>query len=341
MAWSRQYLTFCIRNSCVRWRVAPGVGEQTQGCPFAPRRPQRVDRREHDAPPLEEVGSGWLVRCFEWRLTPSLGVDRSVPGISQRRASGRPVLEVDDLRAEHRSTRSVTIAADQVSFAIRRGTCAALVGESGSGKSTIARCVVGLHKPKAGSILLDGVVLAGRARDRPIEARRRIQLIFQNPYDSLNPHHCVADSISRPARVLLGRSSRDATRRAFILLEQVRLPRRIADRYPCELSGGERQRVAIARGWLQSPTWWCATKLRLHSMCRFKRLFSNCWRTSGLSLASLFSLSPTISVSSCALPMRSLFLTAGWCVNWGVLLPCSAVRHRNIRDDCFRQLRGD
>jgi peptide/nickel transport system ATP-binding protein len=127
------------------------------------------------------------------------------------------------------------------------------VGESGSGKTTIARAVAGLHAPLAGRVLLDGVSLASTVRDRPRAARRRLQLVFQNPYDSLNPRHRVRYAIARPATVLAGLSRRQADARVADLLERVRLPARLANRFPDELSGGERQRVAIARALAAEP----------------------------------------------------------------------------------------
>jgi peptide/nickel transport system ATP-binding protein len=129
----------------------------------------------------------------------------------------------------------------------------ALVGESGSGKTTIARCVVGLHTPAAGRIVLDGVELSRTAGSRPKEARRRLQIVFQNPYESLNPKHRVDEAISWPARQLRDLSRAEARQEVRELLERVRLPERLARRFPSELSGGERQRVAIARALAARP----------------------------------------------------------------------------------------
>jgi peptide/nickel transport system ATP-binding protein len=129
----------------------------------------------------------------------------------------------------------------------------ALVGESGSGKTTIARCIVGLHVPWSGEIRLDGVALSPLARDRSAEARKGIQIVFQNPYDSLNPRHTIGDTIARPARLLRGLSRAAAREEVTAALERVRLPDSVAGRYPPELSGGERQRVAIARALAAGP----------------------------------------------------------------------------------------
>ena len=101
--------------------------------------------------------------------------------------------------------------------------------------------------------MFDGVALAAEARKRPLDVRRRIQIVFQNPFESLNPRHHVGDSVARPLRVLRRLSRRDADREVCELLERVRLPRRLAVRFPSELSGGERQRVAIARALAAQP----------------------------------------------------------------------------------------
>ena len=232
--------------------VAVGVDERPAGCAFAPRCFQRPARALEEMPALEDVGAGHRVRCFEWRRTPPLAVpELAVPPTASRREA--PLLVVEGLRAEHGGRFDPVVAAQDVSFAVGAGDCVALVGESGSGKTTIARCVAGLHAPAAGRILLNGVPLDGRAARRPREARRRIQIVFQNPNDSLNPRHRVGDAIARPARILRDLSGREALDEAARLLERVRLPRRLADRFPGELSGGERQRVAIARALAARP----------------------------------------------------------------------------------------
>jgi peptide/nickel transport system ATP-binding protein len=163
------------------------------------------------------------------------------------------LLRVLGLRAEHRSRHEAFVAADDVSLEIPRGACVALVGESGSGKTTIARAIAGLHPVASGAIVLDGDELPSLIRRRSVEQRRRIQLISQNPSDTLNPQRKVRDAIGRPAQVLRGLGKRSLPAEVDRLLECVRLPTRVADRYPRELSGGERQRVAIARALAAEP----------------------------------------------------------------------------------------
>ena len=145
------------------------------------------------------------------------------------------------------------MAADDVSFSVARGECLALVGESGSGKTTIARTIAGLHPIARGHVRLDGADLADVAKRRTLAERRRIQIVSQNPMEAPNQRRTVADAIARPLRVLRGLSGRPAAAEVARLLEEVRLPARLAYRYPGELSGGERQRVSIARALAPQP----------------------------------------------------------------------------------------
>jgi peptide/nickel transport system ATP-binding protein len=233
--------------------IAVGVGDRPVGCAFAPRCPQRVDRCRSETPSLEPIGHAHAVRCFEWARTPGLDVTPLEAATRAVERGGAPVLEVRHLRAEHRSHRQTVVAASDVSFKLGRAVCVALVGESGSGKTTIARAIAGLHPIGGGEILLDGKPLPSLARHRTVEQRRRVQIIFQNPADALNPRHTVRSIIARPARVLCKKSKHEAGIEVDRLLEAVRLPARLAERYPEELSGGERQRVAIARALAASP----------------------------------------------------------------------------------------
>jgi peptide/nickel transport system ATP-binding protein len=233
--------------------VAVGVGGRPPGCAYAPRCDQRRDPCEVAPPPLEEVGPAHRVRCLEWRRTPMLELAASGAAADALGARVTALLAVDSLRAVHRARAGDVVAASDVSFSIARGEAVALVGESGSGKTTIGRCISGLHPPAAGRILLDGAVLAPRANQRSRGERQQIQIVFQNPYDTLNPRTRIIDEVARPARLLRGIGRRQSLADAGSLLEQVQLPQRLAQRYPAELSGGERQRVAIARALAAEP----------------------------------------------------------------------------------------
>jgi peptide/nickel transport system ATP-binding protein len=231
--------------------VAVGVGNRPPGCAFGPRCNQRVPDCDVSVPALEAVAFDHVVRCIRWQLTPPLVLEDRRP-VSQRQRS-HPLLSANGLRAEHRGRAGIVVAADRVSFTIGQRECLALVGESGSGKTTIARCVAGLHPPAGGTVVFDGMPLAALARQRPRDQRRRIQIVFQNPYDSLNPKHTVEQSVARPLRLFGLARSRDLSSRVAELLNHVRLPGHLARRYPAELSGGERQRVAIARAIAAAP----------------------------------------------------------------------------------------
>jgi peptide/nickel transport system ATP-binding protein len=233
--------------------VGVRIGEWPRGCSFAPRCEQRVPACEERLPELEPVASGSNVRCIEWRRTPRVSHYPAAMA-THRSDSSPPVLEVESLRAVYRSRSGTVTAARDVSFSIGVGETVGLVGESGSGKTTIGRCIIGLHEPAAGKIRLNGVELAAQAGKRPRDARRLIQIVFQNPQDSLNPRHRILDEIARPAQILRGASRRAAEAEALSLLGQVQLPTSVAQRFPPELSGGERQRIAIARALAAGPS---------------------------------------------------------------------------------------
>ena len=233
--------------------VAPGIDERATGCPFAPRCDQVVDACTPALPALEIVGAGHAVRCLRWEETPPVALGGAIAAAAAGGAEVPALLQVEGLTARFRTRGGTVTAADEVSFRVGAGEAVALVGESGSGKTTIARCVAGLVRPSAGRILLDGGALAARARERTREQRRRVQIVFQNPYDSLNPRRSVVEAIARPAVLLRSVSAAEARDEARGLLGAVRLSARLADRLPRELSGGERQRVAIARALAARP----------------------------------------------------------------------------------------
>jgi peptide/nickel transport system ATP-binding protein len=230
--------------------VAPYADHKPPGCPFHPRCELRIDACTAELPAPEQVATDHWVRCLRWReVGPPTRIPRAVSIPEEREL----LLHVDGLTAQHRTQGIVVTAVSDVSFSVQPGECLALVGESGSGKTTIARCVAGLHTASAGSMRFDGQVLSTSARRRTREQRRRLQIVFQNPFESLNPRQSVATQVSWPARALRGRSRAEARAEVVRLLERVRLPNRTATRYPGELSGGERQRVAIARALAAQP----------------------------------------------------------------------------------------
>ena len=232
--------------------VAVGIHDRPPGCAFAPRCALRIPECDARVPALERIGSDHFARCIRWR-------DTAPPTVQARLVDAAPIpqsalLSIEGVEAEYRGARGKVQVVKGVTFDVSPGLCVALVGESGSGKTTIARCIVGLHAPSSGRILLRGRELAPFARSRSREDRRTIQIVFQNPYDSLNPRRSVEDAVAWPARAMRGMSRKEAEVEASNLLQQVRLSARIAQRFPGELSGGERQRVAIARALAAGPS---------------------------------------------------------------------------------------
>ncbi len=144
-------------------------------------------------------------------------------------------------------------AVDDVSFVIRRGETLGLVGESGCGKSTVGRTLLRLYKPTAGRIVFDGEDISDLGAEGMRTLRRRMQMVFQDPFASLNPRHSISRIIGEPLRAHRLASRRAAARRARELLEIVGLPRDAASRYPHEFSGGQRQRIGLARALALNP----------------------------------------------------------------------------------------
>ncbi len=169
-----------------------------------------------------------------------------------------PMLEVDDLSVTFKARGSFgrgrpLVAVNQVSFSIDRGETLGLVGESGSGKSTTARGILGLVPVSGGSVRLDGVELTALSRRGLRQERRHLQMVFQDPYSSLDPSSPVGESIAEPMVVHEHISRSAANERVADLLERVGLARHHARRYPYEFSGGQRQRIAIARAIALNP----------------------------------------------------------------------------------------
>ncbi|MFG3687076.1 ATP-binding cassette domain-containing protein [Micromonospora sp. NPDC047740] len=165
----------------------------------------------------------------------------------------QPLLDVRGLVVEYGLGPGLHRAVDDVSFRIPRGGSLAVVGESGSGKSTIARALVRLVKPAAGSITFDGVDLAGLTERQLRPLRHRIQMVFQDPYGSLDPHLDAQQIVAEPIAVRGERSRSVRERRAAELLDRVGLPRSALHRRPHEFSGGQRQRIGIARALASEP----------------------------------------------------------------------------------------
>ncbi len=167
--------------------------------------------------------------------------------------TGGPLLQVQDLRVQYRTSRGITTAVDGVTFEIASGETVGLVGESGCGKSTLSRTLVRLLPPASGRILLSGEDTTSLDAGRLAAYRQRVQMIFQDPYASLNPRHTVADILEAALRIHQVRDRDERRRRILHILDAVGLPRAALARYPSEFSGGQRQRIGIARALVLRP----------------------------------------------------------------------------------------
>jgi peptide/nickel transport system ATP-binding protein len=241
--------------------ASPRAGFSPPGCAFRTRCPFAIDACA-STPPVRREADGGLVRCHlggEPLVQRQFPVRRREPAATP---GDRPVLQLAGVALSYDSPGltgrvlgrpPAPPAVTGISFAVGPGETVALIGESGSGKSTIVRAIAGLLAPRAGTIHFNGSRLAPDAKRRSASDRRRIQLIFQNPDASLNPRHTVRQLLAQPLHLYQPGPSRDHERRSLALLDQVRLPAGVMDRYPRQLSGGEKQRVAIARAFAADP----------------------------------------------------------------------------------------
>ena len=175
--------------------------------------------------------------------------------------SARTLLEVNDLKKHFslggglfgRSTR-VLKAVDGLSFTVARGETLSLVGESGCGKSTVAKALMRLYAPTAGQVVLDGRRIDDLSAGALRPLRRHIQMVFQDPFSSLNPRMRVRAILAEPIRNFgLARNAADLEAKLASLMERVGLPREALGRFPHEFSGGQRQRIGIARALAMDP----------------------------------------------------------------------------------------
>jgi peptide/nickel transport system ATP-binding protein len=164
------------------------------------------------------------------------------------------LLEIRHVSREFQLGSGRVKALDDVSLSLSAGKILGVVGESGSGKSTLARIVMALDRPTSGQVLMEGQDLFALSTKALQQARRHFQMVFQDPYGSLNPRHSVGRVVAEPLFLDL-EAPTGAARRALVshLLEEVGLRAADIDRYPHEFSGGQRQRIAIARALITKP----------------------------------------------------------------------------------------
>jgi len=241
----------------------PNLLDPPEGCRFRPRCRYAIDACA-DVPPLREMDAGHFAACFRAGEIDALDQAAQADGASRAApdATGmsEPILRISHtskffpvggglLRGPVRYVKAV----NDVSLDIRPGETLGLVGESGCGKSTLGRLVLRLDDPTGGEILFGGIDLAGLSRSEMTGVRKRMQVIFQDPYSSLNPRMTVGQIIGEPMRVHNLMPKGKIAARVAELLSLVGLFPYMALRYPHELSGGQRQRVGIARALAVEP----------------------------------------------------------------------------------------
>ena len=236
--------------------LPPNLLHIPPGCAFNPRCPLAQDICRGEVPPLFEVAQHRESACYFWKETLDDAEQGSV------RTGGEPILEVRDLVKHYPLTQGILFkkqvgavkAVDGVSFELAAGETLGIVGESGCGKSTVAKMLVHLEQPTAGSIKYKGediTKLSGRALKA---VRRNIQMVFQDPYTSLNPRMTVGDIIGEPYEIHPEVAPKgDRRRKVQDLLDVVGLNPEYINRYPHQFSGGQRQRIGIARGLALNP----------------------------------------------------------------------------------------
>ena len=241
----------------------PRSGASLPGCPFAPRCDLRIDRCEASVPDLVGGQGGRKVRCIRADTVAARhAVFRGGTTMAEvpQVAPSASCIEVRGLTKHFplsagpfAQSRRMIRAVDDVVLDIRRGEVLALVGESGSGKTTMGRCILRLEDPTAGRVVFDGIELTRLARRDLKRLRRRMQIVFQDPFSSLNPHLTVGEAIGEPIRVHGLAQGSECEDRVARLLEVVGLDPSLAKRRPQAFSGGQRQRIAIARALALGP----------------------------------------------------------------------------------------
>jgi oligopeptide/dipeptide ABC transporter ATP-binding protein len=172
------------------------------------------------------------------------------------------ILEVNNLKMYFPVTAGIlrrqigeVKAVDDISFKIKRGETMALVGESGCGKTTVGRCILRVYQPTSGQIIFEGQDIANLPLRKVRALRRKIQLVFQDPYGSLNPRHSAGSIVGEPLKIHhLCRNEQEYKKKVEELFTLVGLDPRMANRYPHEFSGGQRQRIGIARALSCNPS---------------------------------------------------------------------------------------
>ncbi len=244
----------------------PAPGSHGVGCAFAPRCFFADPTCHTTAPPLAAIDAGRQVRCHRWREVAATETIELQPRAHHSAGAGAPpLIELHNVSITYARRGAIALlqqalgrpapppTVSAITFTLRRGSTLALVGESGSGKSTLARALAGLQPILSGAMRLEEHDLGVLVQRRPLDMRRRIQFVFQNPDASLNPRRTVGEILERPQQLFFGLTRAERRARSIALLEQMRLGAHYLERFPGQLSGGEKQRVAIARAFAAEP----------------------------------------------------------------------------------------
>jgi peptide/nickel transport system ATP-binding protein len=239
----------------------PNLLAPPEGCRFRPRCAFAIERCVEE-PAFAELEPGHVAACHRALEVEAIEPRRAAAAGAAKApaaANGGPIVQVSaakkyfPVRSGLLRRAKLVRAVDDVSINIQRGETLGLVGESGCGKSTLGRLVLRLDEPTGGAILFEGVNLAGLEGEALVGVRKRMQVIFQDPYSSLNPRMTVGQIIAEPIRVHRILPRKEIADRVAELLQVVGLFPYMALRYPHELSGGQRQRVGIARALAVDP----------------------------------------------------------------------------------------
>jgi peptide/nickel transport system ATP-binding protein len=230
----------------------PTLDKPPSGCRFHPRCEHARQVCRETMPALRTIAAAHEARCHfadrpDWRWA-----GLSEAHVDSRSSSDDVVFELRGIRKVYGAGAKTVVAVDGVDMTLRRGEVLAIVGESGCGKTTLGKMMVRLIEPSAGSMLLCGETIDPKSAAQLRAYRRRVQMVFQDPYSSLNPRMRVIDAVAEPL-LMSGIEKRVALERAAGLLERCGLPATLHRRFPHQFSGGQRQRVGIARALILSP----------------------------------------------------------------------------------------
>lgn len=243
--------------------IVPNPLVSPEGCKFHPRCPLADDKCRSKEPQIEEVEDAHKVSCWHYKKIEKLKEKGSTWRAQKVKtfAAEEKLLEVKNLKkyfpvrsGVFRKTVGYVKAVDNISFTIKKGETLGLVGESGCGKSTIGRTILGLLKASSGEIYFEGNNILSMGKQDMRSMRKEMQLIFQDPYASLDPRMTVVDIVGEPLDIHnLVRNKKEKTARVEKILKSVGLSKEHLERYPHEFSGGQRQRIGIARALVLNP----------------------------------------------------------------------------------------